>query len=663
MWFLCSHRPSSPRVADALGAAGFRVGEMDGFAGTLESSVDDEDGEMWQGGSAEGVPARAPPRKSGIEKIGSRLQMHLQQAALQSAALASAAETKQKVSTPAVAGQIWEDRANAARGMAKRMSERLWNLSGSKPPQGIEPASLEEALSHCDAALTAAEYAAKVRGGEDSTSLAAFGGRLKHLDEALRAAAIGDVKLARALPERKQLDGASGTRDPAWAAIVACETAAGLVARKLSDALAGIARANEAQHDNHLSLRKVKELEQSVRAANAESVAILKLNAELEGLILSTLAQKPIGESPAAPSTIVRSRLTETRFSGRGILLPSDAGTQRTSKRVSFNEDLNQESQPRSTVADSKAQVRSSINDLNASLAGQRSSVNDLSSLDGRPDEVSDGSFVGTPLKAARSESADFPSSWVEASSSDDEGMDQEAPRFSEPLTAFEKAREAAWNEDPPLPSPRKRSSGFDRLGLSPRAVQPPPRITSAATDGSPRNGDRSSPQSRDAADMMQFLNPSRGLSAKTPPPPALTGHLWKKSPSSLRLWAYQKRYIEVRGMLLIWWKSHADALSSGSFTARDGAQQHAGLIDLRQTPCDIQALGTQEQQPTFSLQPRSGAHWQGSNFTGGDATRVFVFDTSDSEHNRDKWVQVIKAHMAHADGLAQNVSQRRLSS
>lgn len=657
-----SPRSSSPRAVDASAAAGFGFVE--------NGNVDAEAGNL-------------TPRRTRIELLGDRLQVHLQQAALQSATLASAAERKERTSIPDVAGQIWEDRANAARGMAMRMSERLWNLSGSKAPQDAQPASLEDALSHCDAALTAAEYASKAIASKQATTLATIDGRLKRLDQALQAAATGDTKLARALPALQPAS-PRGTKDPPWATLVACEGATNAAGKKLADTLAGMARSSEAEHNNQLALRRVKDLERAVRAANDESVAILELNAQLESLISSKLAQYTTADP--APSSDASKR------GSKGILLPPGTPSGRKSrvsfvedidegcKRVSLvipqqrtsikdvsTEDLIEGCQPRSSITDLKVAARSALSsnlsEVDKSRDFSKSLVAQFEPLDGGNEDRSDnfddgsfvaeGSFVGSPVKASLNESAQFPSSWVEEDSTDDEDGEREMVRFTEgdagPMSAFEKAREAAWNEDPPLPSPRKRSSGFDRLGLSPRTgYDHPPAHT---------------------LDIPKpVLHPPGPLPRKEsllrkdkPAPQGLTGHLWKKSPSSLRFWTYQKRYIEIRGMFLVWWKSQADAQRSGSFSARGGAPQHAGLIDLRQTPCDIQALGDQELFPTFALQPRAGATWQGSIFSGGDASRVFIFDASDSEHKRDTWVEVIRAHMRHADGLKERAETQQM--
>merc|ERR1712007_220105 len=57
------------------------------------------------------------------------------------------------------------------------------------------------------------------------------------------------------------------------------------------------------------------------------------------------------------------------------------------------------------------------------------------------------------------------------------------------------------------------------------------------------------------------------------------------------------------------------------------------GILDFRIHPCRV-VLDT-ECATRFSIHPLGGG-------------RIFFFDTSDSEHSRAKWQEVVQEHLAH---------------
>merc|ERR1719329_1287253 len=130
-------------------------------------------------------------------------------------------------------------------------------------------------------------------------------------------------------------------------------------------------------------------------------------------------------------------------------------------------------------------------------------------------------------------------------------------------------------------------------------------------------------------------------MAPQAPPPPPLAGHLWKQSPSVLRMFAFQRRYVEVRGSRLCWWRDKPpDADAEGHARDRDG-HLAAGVIDLGRTPC---SLDTEARDGLFSIRPLHGEAWEGSTrFTGDRHGRVFTFDVRDSEHTHSRWTQVIR--------------------
>lgn len=145
---------------------------------------------------------------------------------------------------------------------------------------------------------------------------------------------------------------------------------------------------------------------------------------------------------------------------------------------------------------------------------------------------------------------------------------------------------------------------------------------------------------------------------ASVRPPMPCVGHLWKQSPSMLRMWSYQHRYVEVRDLKLYWWRSQKEAHEAKFgkqevFYRRDKAERaventQGGMIDLGLTPCKVQAADPKGSKLVFNIQPLRGKIWQGATFTGGDKSRVFTFDVTDSEHTLDEWIAAISKHIAY---------------
>jgi len=127
-----------------------------------------------------------------------------------------------------------------------------------------------------------------------------------------------------------------------------------------------------------------------------------------------------------------------------------------------------------------------------------------------------------------------------------------------------------------------------------------------------------------------------------------LRGHLHKESPSAwLSKWDW--RYFVLRDLRLLWWTSDKYAEEPAALDD-DGGSKCKGSIDFAACPTEVEK---EAGSPSiFILRPRDG-HWvEGSITDTRNPDRVYRFDCAGSEHNRDKWMDVIRAHLKCAESL-----------
>jgi hypothetical protein len=142
--------------------------------------------------------------------------------------------------------------------------------------------------------------------------------------------------------------------------------------------------------------------------------------------------------------------------------------------------------------------------------------------------------------------------------------------------------------------------------------------------------------------------------------PPTLCGHLWKKSPSLMRMRSFQQRYVELRNCQLYWWKEQANwekraSISGLAPPAKAQTRGAAGVVDLHLTRCEV-GMPEGSGVTLFSLKPKKGEFWKGHVFSGADKARVFIFDVTDSEHPRDIWVAAIRAHIDYGEQVRRGI-------
>lgn len=129
---------------------------------------------------------------------------------------------------------------------------------------------------------------------------------------------------------------------------------------------------------------------------------------------------------------------------------------------------------------------------------------------------------------------------------------------------------------------------------------------------------------------------------------PALRGHLYKQSPSPIKLFKYQCRYVFLKDMHLLWWKSDEQ------FKNGEPSNGCLNLLVHRAT-----LVPDPDKRSRFSLKPASERGWEFGfdkkapeelkrSFTG-DEHRVFSFDAEGSEHRAGEWMDAIRAHILNA--------------
>eukprot|EP00928_Gymnodinium_smaydae_P003305 TRINITY_DN11187_c0_g4_i1.p1 TRINITY_DN11187_c0_g4~~TRINITY_DN11187_c0_g4_i1.p1 ORF type:complete len:1458 (+),score=342.26 TRINITY_DN11187_c0_g4_i1:284-4657(+) len=138
---------------------------------------------------------------------------------------------------------------------------------------------------------------------------------------------------------------------------------------------------------------------------------------------------------------------------------------------------------------------------------------------------------------------------------------------------------------------------------------------------------------------------------------PELRGYLLKKSPALLRATAYDQRYFKLQDTRLFWWRTKEEADEPQAAVA-SGGPRCKGILDLVAGDSEVIAERVEGPPGTarFSLRT-AGEGWSESSLikkivNDRNKHRVYVFDAHGSEHDRDKWIDTITAHVRHAQGL-----------
>lgn len=133
---------------------------------------------------------------------------------------------------------------------------------------------------------------------------------------------------------------------------------------------------------------------------------------------------------------------------------------------------------------------------------------------------------------------------------------------------------------------------------------------------------------------------------------PRMNGHIWKKSPKILRFGAKDWRYFKIRNMQFYWWKTLEDSEAPEAASA-DGGPRCKGYINFLANECEV--IPDEGNQTGFSMRALGGTWNKDAVFNARGKTRekrVFMFDTSGSEHNREAWLTALSAHLQRADAL-----------
>eukprot|EP00929_Paragymnodinium_shiwhaense_P063046 TRINITY_DN31524_c0_g2_i1.p1 TRINITY_DN31524_c0_g2~~TRINITY_DN31524_c0_g2_i1.p1 ORF type:complete len:939 (-),score=298.66 TRINITY_DN31524_c0_g2_i1:344-3160(-) len=109
-----------------------------------------------------------------------------------------------------------------------------------------------------------------------------------------------------------------------------------------------------------------------------------------------------------------------------------------------------------------------------------------------------------------------------------------------------------------------------------------------------------------------------------------LQGFLYKKSPAKLRLRGWDWRYFTLKEHQLAWWhKREASKLQDGV-----AGSKCKGCIDLRD---GVEITLDARKATRFHVMPTGGPY----------ANRIFEFDASQSQHDRETWIAAIHAQAA----------------
>jgi len=126
------------------------------------------------------------------------------------------------------------------------------------------------------------------------------------------------------------------------------------------------------------------------------------------------------------------------------------------------------------------------------------------------------------------------------------------------------------------------------------------------------------------------------GVSAKAD----FRGYLYKKSPATLRMKAWDWRFFVIHGRRLVWWRRDRDVPESVEDLMHTDPPGCKGFIDFTLSRARVVA---DEKNPTlFILEAVDGAWKDGSLKDMSDAQRMFEFDCADSAHTREQWIAAL---------------------
>ncbi|CAE7729047.1 BOI2, partial [Symbiodinium necroappetens] len=115
-------------------------------------------------------------------------------------------------------------------------------------------------------------------------------------------------------------------------------------------------------------------------------------------------------------------------------------------------------------------------------------------------------------------------------------------------------------------------------------------------------------------------------------------GYLYKKSPATLRMKAWDWRFFVIHGRRLLWWRRQG-ALRA-SYGTLKGDTGRRGFIDFALSRARVVP---DEKNPTLStLEAVDGAWKDGSLKDMSDAQRTIEFDCTDSVHTRGQWIAAL---------------------
>jgi len=147
------------------------------------------------------------------------------------------------------------------------------------------------------------------------------------------------------------------------------------------------------------------------------------------------------------------------------------------------------------------------------------------------------------------------------------------------------------------------------------------------------------------------------------PAAPPLHGHLHKQSPAMLRLRGWDIRFFLVADMKLMWWTNMQDCLTK--LASQDTAQlirrvstsdhdvattSKKGMINFELTGAVIKAEPGSD--TIFSIAPPG--QWARGSTTDirDDDKRVYKFDTKQSEHPRERWMEMLQEHIKKGEEM-----------
>lgn len=115
--------------------------------------------------------------------------------------------------------------------------------------------------------------------------------------------------------------------------------------------------------------------------------------------------------------------------------------------------------------------------------------------------------------------------------------------------------------------------------------------------------------------------------------PEGIEGYVSKQRGKNRWLGSHQKRYLKILEAKLQYFGSREDA---------ENGKPSKGSVDFRINECQIELEG----KTSFKLSPIGGWKEPPKDNASAEA-REFLFDTTGSDHPREKWVEVIQAHIA----------------